>query len=193
MLGKWDSSSKLFLQPVGQFFKAVGYPWFLQQFFMRVFSTCTLVDNGEAGLKLTPVGKFMGYTLPEGQQFNEIPAVEFRHQVHHNTDPADSPITHLLFSFLQNIAPKGPKWQLAGKPPTAASVQKLCYRFDNTHSTIFCSNDGTLLADMLYCNPRHYFASRSKASIFDFRQMRRWVNHIRDVDETGLPRNMVSA
>jgi hypothetical protein len=198
MLGRWDLCGKHNLKQLqalhGQFFKAIGYPWFLRQFMMRVFSTCTLVDNGEAGLKLTPVGKFMGYTLPEGRQFNEIPAIGFRHQVHHNTNPADSPITRLLttsFSFLQNIAPKGPKWQLAGKPPTAASVQKLCYRFDNTHSTIFCSNDGSLLADMLYCNPRHYFAS--DAGVFDFRQMRRWVNHIRDVDETGLPRNMVSA
>jgi hypothetical protein len=71
-------------------------------------------------------------------------------------------------------------------------MQKLAYRFSNTHASIFCS-DGSLQADELYYNPRHYFSSRSDTSVFDFGQMRRWVDNMRDVDETGLPRNMVSA
>jgi hypothetical protein len=103
MLGRWDCcvhDLKQLEALHGQFFKAIGYPWFLRQFMMRVFSTLTLVDNGEAGLLLTPVGKFMGYTLPQGRQFNEVPAIEFRHQVHDNANPADSPITHLLPTLL---------------------------------------------------------------------------------------------
>jgi hypothetical protein len=150
------------------YFSELGYPWFCRQFLTRVFSTITLVDNGESGLVLTPVGKFMGYQLPAGRQFDECPGIVFRRQ---------------------HVAPKGPKWMLAGKPPTATSIQRVCYRFENTHAT-FCSNDGSLLADVLYCNPKHYFAARKA---FDFPQMRRWVNHVHDVDETGLPRNMVSA
>jgi hypothetical protein len=85
ILGKWDICGKKSLKQLeaslGQHYKTAGFPWFLRQFIMKLFSSIVLVDNGEAGVIVTPVGKFMGLMLPQKQQFNEVPAMEFRNQV----------------------------------------------------------------------------------------------------------------
>jgi hypothetical protein len=170
MLGEWDLCGKQSLKQLealyGRFFKAVGYPWFLRQFMMRVFSTLTLVDKGEAGLLLTPVGKFMGFMLPQGQQFNEVPGIEFRHQVHHNTDPADSPINPLTiphycspsYRTSRQRAPNGrspanrqllrccKNWLIALPtlmPPSSAAKMAVC-----TQTCCTTTPDTTLLLDM---------------------------------------------
>jgi hypothetical protein len=63
------------------------------------------------------------------------------------------------------------------------------------HPSIVSSDDGSVFSDMLCFNPRQFFGARTKSiqQVFDFKAMRRWLDHLRDVNEIGLPKAMVRA
>jgi hypothetical protein len=73
-------------------------------------------------------------------------------------------------------------------------VAKLSYRFVNMHASIVSSDDGSFVTDMIHYNPRQFFAAgTSMQQVFDFDEMRGWLEHLSDVDSSGLPKAMVRA
>jgi hypothetical protein len=83
------------------------------------------------------------------------------------------------------------QYALVDRPPANSCLSKLCYRFVNTHRSIVTA-DGTFFTEIINANPAYFFQhNKGVSQVFDFDEMRRWLAHLHDVDENGLPKEMV--
>jgi hypothetical protein len=177
--GTWELSTKQGKERYGRFLANEGYPWFLRQFMGRAMSRLWLqYANAEEGetqvgyghgrrLLCSACGKILGYSLSNINK--RIPPMMY----HHSPSQAQQ------------------KYALVDRPPGNSCLSKLCYRFVNAHTSIV-GDDGSFFTEMIHASPKHFFgAGTSIGQVFDYEEMRRWLAHLHDVDDTGLPKAMV--
>jgi hypothetical protein len=102
----------------------------------------------------------------------------------------------MVFSHTHHMptALAGRVWRLVDRPPDPIPTvhPKLCHRFENLHTSTVSASDGICTTELLNYNPRQFFgAGMSIRQMFNFKEMRRWLEHLEDVDEQGLPKAMV--
>jgi hypothetical protein len=194
MQGKWEFCDKKDFEQFDRFLGAIGYPWFLRQFLGpamscqeitfteavqqppdmdELFTPFSLASENlrtadAATLVVAACGKFLGYSL---ENINKrLPPMVFQ-------------------CCLPDTS--RPKYQLVDRASATSCVAKLSYRFVNTHVTV-ANEDGSFVSECINYNPRYFFSDAMKlTTVFDFEDMKLWMDHLHDVDPiTGLPKTM---
>jgi hypothetical protein len=186
--GRWEFLSKKDYACYDRFMQVFGYPWFLRQFLTPAFSKQNIFigsrlssnmaipsdvgvcDAKEATLVVAACGTFLGYALEN---------------INRRVPP-------IVYSFAP-APPNQPKWRLVDRSPfrdAESCVGKLSYRFENSHMTFGNLNNDQISVEAFNFDPKYFFSGSIK-KVFDSREMKRWVAHLRDVDPvTGLPKAM---
>ena len=174
----WEIFDKKAFDSYSLFFTRCGYPWFLRQFLVRAMSVIYVrhIDAGQGPNQLVVgmCGRFHGVDIEN--LIKKMPPMVF-------TLPHHMP-----------VALAGRQWFAVSATTEGVPTihPKLCHRFVNMHRSVVSAEDGSCFTDLLNYNPRQFFgAGLSIRQMFDFEEMQRWLEHLKDVDESGLPREMV--
>jgi hypothetical protein len=148
-------------------FAEAGYPWFARQLFIRLSSSLCVTDTGYQ-ISFATAGNFLGHKVINVSE--RVPPIVCQYQV----------------SLGQ------PKFKLCHRGVVGnVTIDKLGYRFVNSHTNLIRS-DGSAFAELIVFDPKHFFSGgASLQEVFDVAAMRRWTAHLYDVDESGLPKEMI--
>jgi hypothetical protein len=166
--GIWVISDRQSATDFEKMWVEMGYPSFIRLCVTRLMSSLLISDDGE-GITFQPNGKLLDQTMPNYSC--EIPRMVIRR-------PGTA------------ITDRGLRFELVACDCGATCIGKLGCRFTDRHNTLVHA-DGRCISEHLCYDPKCFFSAegtstQSMSSV----GIKSWVDHLYDVDETGLPKQM---